>query len=82
VNKQKWIELAETIDALRIFPRLFMVCYCVLFLWVGFWAMGLTSMTMVQGTFAGAIIAAGAAWFGLYNNSGRVWRDKDEKSTN
>lgn len=75
-NKQEWIDLAEIVDALRVFPRIFMLCYCILFLYSGFWAFGITELTTVQGALVGTIITAGAAWFGLYNATGRSYEKK------
>ncbi len=71
MDKQKWIDIAEVIDALRVFPRLFFGSYIVLFMYSAMWAMSLTVLTMAQAGLVATIIGAGAAWFGLYNSTGR-----------
>lgn len=66
----RWLEIAKTIDAFRIFPRLFIVTYIILILSGAFWFMGLVEPTAVQAGFMSVLVGAGAAWFGLYVNSG------------
>jgi hypothetical protein len=71
VNKQGWIWLApQYFDQWRVFPRLFIVFYLWLCMETAIWFMGLIDPTTAQAGFAGAIVSAGAAWFGLYVNSG------------
>lgn len=44
------------------------------------WFMALQAPTMEQAGFVSVIVGAGAAWFGLYANSGSVdVNDKDDK---
>ena len=79
MNKQQWLELAEILDALRVFPRLFFFCYIVIFalasIWVMFFVPVLTTMhTILLST----IFGVGAAWFGLYVKTGKMWKDKEE----
>lgn len=66
----KWLEIAKVVDAFRIFPRLFIVTYIILILSGAFWFMGLAAPTAVQAGFMSVLVGAGAAWFGLYVNSG------------
>lgn len=66
----RWLEIARIVDAFRIFPRLFIVTYIVLILSGAFWFMGLADPTAVQAGFMSVLVGAGAAWFGLYVNSG------------
>ena len=66
----RWIEVAELLDKLRIFPRLFIITYIVLILSATFWFMGLLAPTATQASFMSVLVGAGAAWFGLYVNSG------------
>ena len=70
MNENKWIKLAQVIDQFRIFPRLFIVTYIILILTGAFWFMGLAAPTAVQAGFMSVLVGAGAAWFGLYVNSG------------
>jgi hypothetical protein len=71
VNKQGWLWLApQYFDQWRVFPRLFIVFYLWLCMQTALWFMGLADPTNAQAGFAGAIVSAGAAWFGLYVNSG------------
>lgn len=66
-NWKKW---AEVLDCYRVFPRLFIVTYIILILTGAFWFMGLPDPTTTQASFLSVLVGAGAAWFGLYVNSG------------
>ena len=66
-NGIKW---AKMFDSWRIFPRLFILTYLWLVVYSAFWFMGLQEPNGPQSAFIGAVIGAGAAWFGLYVNSG------------
>lgn len=57
-------------DRLRIFPRAFITVYMYLLHKVVIWFMALPAPTMEQAGLVSVIIGAGAAWFGLYVNSG------------
>lgn len=71
VNKQGWLWLApQYFDQWRVFPRIFIVFYLWLCMQTAIWFMSLADPTTSQAGFAGAIVSAGAAWFGLYVNSG------------
>jgi hypothetical protein len=76
MNKQHWLDLAELIDAYRVFPRLFFGAYIFLFIYSGLWALSLPALTAPQAGLVGTIITAGAAWFKFYNESGRSYGDK------
>ena len=67
---QKWVHFAHTLDAYRVFPRIFITMYIVLTFYSGWWFMGLAAPVATQSTYIATIIGAGAAWFGLYVNSG------------
>jgi len=73
MNKQAWIDGAEIIDAYRIFPRIFFGAYIWLCFYIAMWAMGLPTVSVEQAGIVSVIIGAGAAWFGMYNNSGRSY---------
>lgn len=71
VNKNSWFWMApEYFSRWRVFPRGFILVYFWLIIQTAMWFMGLPAPTPAQAAFASAIIGAGAAWFGLYVNSG------------
>ncbi len=63
--------LTDFIDNLRIFPRLFILVYIYMFYEVVQWFMSLQDPTTAQSGLVSVITGAGAAWFGLYVNSGK-----------
>ena len=72
VNRFIWIkQLADAIDAWRVFPRLFISVYLYLLFTTVHWFMALEDPSMPQSGLISIIVGAGAAWFGLYVNSGR-----------
>lgn len=71
VNKEGWLwNLPEYINRWRLWPRAFIIFYFWLCFETALWFMGLPNPSPSQAAFASAIISAGAAWFGLYVNSG------------
>ncbi len=68
---QKVKDLAIAIDAWRIFPRIFITTYIYLLYSSSKWFMALEAPTMEQAGLISVIVGAGAAWFGLYANSGK-----------
>lgn len=71
VNKQGWLWLLpEYINKWRLIPRALILFYMYLAFTTAMWFMGIPDPTAAQAGFASAIIGAGAAWFGLYVNSG------------
>ena len=56
----------------RIFPIIFSAFYLHIMLEVFAWYTSLPTPTDGQGIFAGAVMAAGAAWFKFYVESGNV----------
>jgi len=63
--------ITDFIDNLRIFPRLFILVYIYMFYEVVQWFMQLQDPTTAQAGLVSVITGAGAAWFGLYVNSGK-----------
>jgi len=63
---QKWIHLARTVDAWRIFPRAFLSVYIFLLYYSTMWFMALENPSLEQSGLISIIVGAGAAWFGLY----------------
>lgn len=71
VNFKGWAWLApQYFNQWRVFPRAFIIFYFWLCFETATWFMGLPAPGAAQAAFASAIISAGAAWFGLYVNSG------------
>ena len=70
---QKWVHLARTIDAWRIWPRAFLTVYIVLVYYAG-------APTMEQSGLISILVGAGAAWFGLYVNSAAKEHDTNAQS--
>lgn len=66
----KWIHLAHTIDAWRIFPRLFFFMYTTLIGYASLWFMSLPDPSIAQSGLISILVGAGAAWFGLYVSTG------------
>jgi hypothetical protein len=67
---QKIVDLAKAIDAWRIFPRAFILTYMYILIKVVHWFMALDKPSMEQAGLVSIVVGAGAAWFGLYTNSG------------
>ena len=61
---------AQAIDKWRIWPRLLITLYGVMFYQTTAWFMSLPDPTNAQSAFLSVIVGAGAAWFGLYVGSG------------
>lgn len=66
---QKLIELAEAVDAWRIFPRAFITVYIYLLYEVVIWFMSLEAPTTQQAGLISIMTGVGAAWFGLYTKT-------------
>lgn len=73
MDRERWLRIAEIIDAFRVFPRLFITAYIIFFLYSGFWFMDLEFPNAEQAAFISVIVGAGAGWFGLYTRTGRKW---------
>ena len=65
----RWIHAAKTLDAWRIFPRMFISVYMFLLYYTTIWFMSLEAPTLEQSGLISVIVGAGAAWFGLYTRS-------------
>ena len=74
-------EIPETMDNWRLIPRLLIFLYGIVFYQTMQWFMGLPDPNNAQAGFVSVIVGAGAAWFGLYVNSGSGKRVKFETST-
>lgn len=67
---EKGTQIADLLNKLRIFPRAFIGAYIYLLIEVVMWFMGLETPTATQASLVSVLVGAGAAWFGLYVNSG------------
>jgi len=75
----KWIHIAKTIDAYRIFPRVFVSVYIVLLYKVVTWFMTLTEPNIEQSALVSIVVGAMAAVFGIYaGTSGQSKKFKGE----
>lgn len=62
----RWIHLAKTIDAWRIFPRAFVSVYIYLLYEVVTWFMTLEEPNLEQAGLVSIVVGAMAAVFGIY----------------
>ncbi len=77
----KWIHLAKTVDAWRIFPRVFVSVYIVLLYDVVTWFMTLEEPNMEQAGLVSIVVGAMAAVFGIYaGTSGQSKKFKGEEA--
>ena len=75
----RWVHLARTVDAWRIFPRVFFGVYMFLLIFVTMWFTGLVAPSAAQAGLISVIVGAGAAWFGSYTKSGSTTILKEDK---
>ena len=61
-----WEAFPYWFDKLRIFPRVFITVYIIMFWRVTEWFMALPEPSLEQSGLISIIVGAGAAWFGLY----------------
>ena len=66
VERKSWYNNPEGFDKWRIFPRLLISLYGLMFYKTSMWFMTLPYPTNAQSAFVSVIVGAGAAWFGLY----------------
>ena len=67
---------SSVIDKWRIWPRMLITLYGIMFYRVTEWFMTLPEPTNSQSAFVSVVVGAGAAWFGLYCGSGSKKGDK------
>tara|TARA_R110000823_G_scaffold293065_3_gene411876 strand:- start:316 stop:627 length:312 start_codon:yes stop_codon:yes gene_type:complete len=76
----KWIHLARTVDAWRIFPRIFVGVYIYLVYEVVLWFMTLEEPNLEQAGLVSIIVGAMGAVFGIYaGTSGQSKKFKGEE---
>jgi hypothetical protein len=75
----KWIHIAKTVDAWRIFPRAFVAVYIYLLYEVVMWFMTLPEPNLEQAGLVSILVGAMAAVFGIYaGTSGQSKKFKGE----
>jgi len=67
---------SSVIDKWRIWPRMLITLYGIMFYRVTEWFMTLPEPTNSQSAFVSVVVGAGAAWFGLYCGSGQTDKKK------
>lgn len=72
-ENDRWLHWAERVDAMRVFPRLFVAGYGVLAWDVWRWVQSLHDMTVAQTAFTTSIIGLCIPLLGWYMNTGRKW---------
>lgn len=77
ITKQTFLDIAEVVDAFRMVPRSVLVAYGILVWIVVSWFMGLPAPTTQQAALVTTVTGLIAAVAGLYQNSGRSWKDKE-----
>ena len=76
----RWVHLAKTVDAWRIFPRIFVTVYIVLLYDVVTWFMTLAEPNLEQAGLVSIVVGAMAAVFGIYaGTSGQSKKFKGEE---
>ena len=63
---QRFIFVAQAVDAWRIIPRAFLGIYMYLLYYTVMWFMDLPNPTFEQSGLISIVVGSGAAWFGLY----------------
>ena len=64
-----WEMFPYWFDKLRVFPRVFITVYIIMFWRVTEWFMALAEPNNAQAGLVSVVVGAGAAWVGLYVNS-------------
>lgn len=72
---QWWIDLAEAVDAWRIFPRLFIGVYIYLLYHSIMWFIALPDPTTQQTALISVITSIGAGWFTAYVATSKKKKD-------
>ena len=75
----KWVHLAKTVDAWRIFPRAFVSVYIYLLYEVVTWFMTLDTPNLEQAGLVSVVVGAMAAVFGIYAGASQSKNFKGEE---
>lgn len=89
MTQRDWLQIAECLDALRVFPRLFMLFFTWLTGWVVYtlvtWYMGLPAADRAveaSGFAAFVITSVSGLWTAaakIYVSSGRRWKNEQQE---
>ena len=71
-------KLADALDKLRIFPRVFMGSYIWLLIEASDWFLKLDPPTLEQAGYMSVLIGAGIGWLSAYVNSGRNSKNSED----
>ena len=74
-------EIPHVLSNWRFVPIAMMLLYCYAFYHTMNWFMALPAPNNAQAGFVSVVVGAGAAWFGLYVNSGGVKKAPKKKNT-
>lgn len=74
MNKSKWLDIAEVLDAHRVIPKLFMFAYGYLLYDTTMWYRGIPDPTNAQSLALSAVWGAAAIITAWYLNTGRKWQ--------
>lgn len=77
----KILKFGYAMDAIRLFPRLFMGVYIWILAEASAWFLLLDKPSLEQAGYMSVLIGAGIGWFAAYVNSGATKRDKYETTT-
>lgn len=78
ITKQTFLDIFELIDAARLVPRIMLIMVGI-FVWhVSGWFMGLPNPTTQHSAFVSVVAAIIPAVIGLYQSSGRKWKDSKD----
>ena len=80
VERGSWYNNPEGFDKWRVFPRILITLYGVMFYKTCDWFMTLPDPTNSQSAFVSVIVGAGAAWFGLYVGGTRQSKSENNES--
>ena len=72
--KCRTMDMAEVIDAHRVFPKIFVIGYGLLCWKVALWFMGLPHPTGEQSAFVTIVVSVFAPLFNWYSQGGRKWQ--------
>lgn len=77
---EKWLDIAEISDALRLFPRFFCATYLGVLIYVTVWYCHLLTASVDQTAFTGTVYAAAGVILKFYMDGGRDWSQRHAKS--
>lgn len=75
VTKLVSLEVAEAVDAWRLFPRAFVAMYGAFALHIGYWFTAVEKPTAEQSAFVSVVWGAMAVLLNFYMQSGRKWAE-------